>query len=238
MELITPSWSAPASIKVVSTTRMGGQSLTPFQSLNMGDHVGDDPAAVAANRRLLQGALGLENIQWLKQVHGTECIQASSEGSTPTADACWSDELHLGCAIMTADCLPVVMTDGQRIAAAHAGWRGLVQGVLETTLACFRNPETVSVWLGPAIGPQAFEVGREVKDAFCDQHAAAASCFVAGDSDKWLADLYALASLRLQYAGVARISGGDYCTCSDAGRFFSYRRDGITGRQVTLIWKV
>jgi YfiH family protein len=241
MQLIRPIWAAPEQIQVVSTTRSGGVSHAPYDSLNMGDHVGDRPAAVAENRSRLLSSLALSDAQWLTQVHGTSCIEAQRDGVIREADACCTTATDLACVIMTADCLPVVFTDGERVAAAHAGWRGLADGVLETTLAQFAGGD-MHVWLGPAIGPTVFEVGEEVRQQFCDQLSASVDCFRPSENqEKWLADLYRLARLRLSRAGVDQISGGDFCTytdkTSDQARFFSYRREQQTGRMATLIWK-
>ncbi|WP_054341862.1 peptidoglycan editing factor PgeF [Neptunomonas antarctica] len=252
MQLIRPVWAAPEQIQVVSTTRIGGVSQAPYYSLNMGDHVGDRPAAVAKNRARLLSSLALPDAQWLTQVHGTACVEAQRDGVIREADACWTSETDLACVIMTADCLPAVFTDGERVAAAHAGWRGLVDGVLEATLAQFAGAD-MHVWLGPAIGPSVFEVGEEVRQQFCDHLAQSDDFFLPSvNQGKWLADLYGLARLRLSVAGIDRVSGGDYCTYSDkirsdtaglnknhldSARFFSYRREQQTGRMATLIWK-
>ena len=237
MQLIRPNWAAPQCIQVAASTRLGGTSYPPYDSLNLGDHVGDEPSAVACNREQLLLQLGLNSAQWLSQVHGTVCTEAKNDSVIREADACWTAEVDLACVIMTADCLPVVFTDGDRVAAAHAGWRGLADGVLETTLETMLGSD-IHVWLGPAIGPAVFEVGEEVRQKFCDQLAQSSDCFVPSlNSGKWLANIYQLAALRLQRVGVSQISGGDYCTFSDAERFFSYRRASQTGRMATLIWK-
>ena len=237
--MITPNWHVPSTIRVAATTRLGGVSEGVYQGLNLGYHVGDDATCVATNRQRVMDQLGLARAQWLTQVHGVACVEADALGALQEADACWSDEADLACVIMTADCLPVVMTDGHRVAAAHAGWRGLVDGVLETTLACFTSPaDQIQVWLGPAIGPLAFEVGEEVKTAFVERLPQSVECFVPSIHEgKWLADLYELARLRLHAQGVLHVSGGEYCTFSDAKQFYSYRRDGVTGRLATLIWR-
>ncbi|WP_028470409.1 peptidoglycan editing factor PgeF [Neptunomonas japonica] len=237
MQLIRPSWAAPQHIKVASTTRLGGVSSPPYDSLNVGDHVGDQSRAFISNREQLLNKLELPAAQWLTQVHGTVCVEAQNDAVIREADACWTADADLACVIMTADCLPVVFTDGERVAAAHAGWRGLAGGVLETTLEKMSGPD-IHVWLGPAIGPAVFEVGDEVRQQFCDQLAQSRDCFVPSlNSGKWLADIYRLAILRLQRVGVSQISGGEYCTYSDAERFFSYRRAPQTGRMATLVWK-
>ncbi len=240
--LIQPDWPAPASVRALSTTRIGGFSQAPYDSFNLGDHVGDGPAAVADNRARLQQSLGGGvRCQWLHQVHGVEVVTAADDGRVPEADAAVSRDANIACLVMTADCLPVLFCDraGSRVAAAHAGWRGLAAGVLENTMAALDCPaEQLLVWLGPAIGPQAFVVGTEVREQFCGSNPAAATAFSAHplEAGKWLADLYQLARLRLQRAGITAIYGGDFCTYSDQQRFFSYRRDGVTGRMASLIW--
>jgi len=241
VKLIEADWPAPAHIRAVTSTRQGGVSEAPFNSLNLGDHVDDAPEAVAANRQQLLTALDLDTPpQWLQQVHGTEVVEARPDGKVRTADACWSDQPGQGCIVMTADCLPVCFTDkaGSRVAVAHAGWRGLCNGILENTLAQFDNPAEVLVWLGPAIGLEAFEVGGEVREQFCARQAVADAAFrpVPSKDDKWLADIYQLARLRLQAAGVKSVHGGGFCTFHDSARFFSYRRESRTGRMATLIW--
>ncbi len=240
MKLIQADWPAPAHVRALASTRQGGVSGVPWHSLNLGDHVSDDPAAVADNRQALLSHLGLtRSPQWLQQVHGTTVVQARADGQVREADACWTAEPGLACIVMTADCLPVLFTDrqGTQVAAAHAGWRGLVDGVLESTLRQFVDPAEVLVWLGPAIGPLAFEVGEEVRTRFCSELAASDAAFRPGTQPgKWLADLYQLARLRLQRAGVRQIHGGGFCTLHDSARFFSYRRDGQTGRMASLIW--
>ena len=200
--------------------------------------LGDDPAHVALNRAWLRAQLPAEPA-WLEQVHGIDCIVAESPGLSRIADASVSFEAGQVCAVMTADCLPALFCSraGMVIAAAHAGWRGLLAGVLENTLAAMHcAPQNVMAWLGPAIGPQQFEVGSDVRNLFVAQDPAAAAAFVA-HGDKWLADIYALARMRLRKAGLTAIYGGDLCTVSDPERFYSYRRDGTTGRMATLIWR-
>lgn len=240
-EFIRPDWPAPANVRAATTTRIGGVSNAPFDSFNVGDHVDDDPAAVEANRALLVDRLGLPGAPlWLQQVHGTRVLRGEGVGTENVADACWSDRVGDVCAVMTADCLPVLFCDrdGTAVAAAHAGWRGLQAGILENTLTAMPvSARDVLVWMGPAIGPQAFEVGDEVRQAFCDEDAGAASAFTTSERDgHWMADLYALAKRRLMSAGVHSINGGDLCTLSDSRRFYSYRRDGRTGRMVTVVW--
>lgn len=240
MSFIYPDWPAPARVKALSTTRRGGVSHAPFDSFNLGDHVGDDPQAVAANRAELRKVISTPRAPaWLQQVHGNQVVMAGAEPQ-PQADASFSRQPGQPCVIMTADCLPVLFCDqaGSVVAAAHAGWRGLANGVLEQTLAAMQVPaEQVLVWLGPAIGPQAFEVGQEVKDNFVQYSGEAEVAFRPGVlPGKYWADLYLLARQRLALQGVQHIYGGNYCTFSEEQRFFSYRRDKTTGRMATLIW--
>ncbi|MDD5366826.1 MAG: peptidoglycan editing factor PgeF [Gallionellaceae bacterium] len=241
---IVPDWPAPARVRAFMTTRAGGVSRAPYDSLNPADHVGDDPAAVAENRRLLRAELPAEPL-WLNQVHGVEVAdQAGAE--PPCADAGIAGQPGQVRVVMTADCLPALFCDraGTVVAAAHAGWRGLAAGVLEATVARMAvAPGDLLVWLGAAIGPNAFEVGDEVREAFVSRHPLAAVAFrpalpgtLDGAPRKWLADIYALARIRLAAIGVGEVYGGGLCTWTDAERFFSYRRDGATGRMASLIW--
>lgn len=240
MDLLRPQWPAPPRVRAAVTTRQGGVSLPPCDSLNLADHVGDAPADVAENRRRLRAELALTREPgWLRQVHGTQVVQLPAAG-IPEADAAWTNLTDTVCAVLTADCLPVLFCDrdATAVAAAHAGWRGLCDGVLEATVAALPvPPQNLLAWLGPAIGPRAFEVGAEVRERYCDHDAATASCFVAaGGAGKFLADIYALARLRLRNAGVEQVSGGDLCTVSERQRFHSFRRDGRSGRMASLIW--
>lgn len=237
-ELLLPDWPAPARVRALQTTRLGGVSQPPWNTFNLGDHVGDDPSCVAANRAELRHALPAEPL-WLQQVHGVRVVDAAVATNRPEADAVCARQPGVVCAVMTADCLPVLFCDraGTVVAAAHAGWRGLQAGVLEATIAAMGGePAEILAWLGPAIGPAAFEVGDEVRAAFVAVNPAAAAAFRAHAAGKWLADIYCLARQRLQAAGIFSISGGGACTFSDPERFFSYRRDGSTGRMATLIW--
>ncbi len=238
-ELYVPDWKVPGNVRALQTTRHGGVSKAPWASLNLGDHVGDAPAAVAANRALLRRRLPGEPL-WLEQVHGTVAVNAAQAPESRRGDAAWAREAGVVCAVMTADCLPVLLCDrqGSVVAAAHAGWRGLLAGVLENTVAALQvDPASVLAWLGPAIGPQCFEVGGEVRAAFVSLDSDASQAFAAhGDDGKYLCDIYLLASQRLRQLGVTAISGGEACTVSEADRFFSYRRDGVTGRMASLIW--
>lgn len=235
--LLTPDWPAPASVRACVTTRQGGVSLPPFDTFNLGDHVGDDPAAVAQNRLRLSGEFHIQPA-WLKQVHGLAVADADPS-RVVEADASWTNRPGIACTVMTADCLPVLFCDqaGTQVAAAHAGWRGLAGGVLEATLDRLNVPPAqVLVWLGPAIGPQAFEVGLEVRDAFTAVHPEAARAFVDGERPgKLMADIYALARIRLAARGVTAVYGGGLCTVSDE-RFFSYRRTPQGGRFASLVW--
>ena len=234
---LTPDWPAPAGVHACVTTRAGGVSLPPFDSLNLGDHVEDAPLAVAANRQVLVDALGCR-LAWLKQVHSPDVVEADP-WQVPTADASWSATPGTACAVLTADCLPALFCDraGTRVAAAHAGWRGLAGGVLEATLAALAVPAAeVLVWLGPAIGPQAFEVGGEVRDIFLAAHPQAHIAFVPSlNAGRFMADIYALARIRLAACGISAVYGGGLCTVTDP-RFYSYRRAARTGRFASLVW--
>jgi len=237
-EIFVPDWAAPANVKALQTTRNGGASKMPWASFNLGDHVGDDPAAVAANRQALRAALPGEPC-WLRQVHGIVAVDAGQEAKTGVADAGFARRPGAVCAVMTADCLPVLLCDrrGSAVAAAHAGWRGLLGGVLESAVVAMAvAPGELLAWLGPAIGPRCFEVGTEVRDAFVARDPSASAAFVATGPDKWLCDIYLLARQRLGQSGVGAISGGGACTFSESGRYFSYRRDRTTGRMASLIW--
>lgn len=235
---LIPDWPAPANVRALQTTRQGGFSVAPYDTLNLGDHVGDEPLIVARNRMQLNALLPSEPV-WLKQVHGTTVVDTVVAGcGVPVADACLARNAGTVCVVMTADCLPLLLCDeaGTVVAAVHAGWRGLCDGVIEATVRAMGVPaQQVMAWLGPAIGPQAFEVGGEVRAAFIAQQPQAAVAFTAR-GDKFLADLFMLARQRLQALGVTRIHGGGVCTYSDRERFFSYRRDGVTGRMGSFIW--
>ncbi|MBU0912862.1 MAG: peptidoglycan editing factor PgeF [Gammaproteobacteria bacterium] len=237
-------WPAPFNVKTAISTREGGVSLPPYDGLNLGSHVDDRSEAVAQNRQLFrtQAHIPAEPM-WLNQVHGTACVlleQTDFSVGPVTADASTSKTKGLVSVVLTADCLPVLFCDlsGTQVAAAHAGWRGLVGGVLEQTLVQFSDPTTVMAWLGPAIGPTAFEVGDEVRLAFMAKDAKAEAAFTAvpHHSGKWLADLYQLARLRLHACGVSQVYGGGFCTYTDSQAFYSYRRDGQTGRMASCIW--
>ncbi len=238
-ECYVPDWSIPANVRALQTTRMGGVSVAPWDSFNLGDHVGDAQDAVAANRALLCRGLPGEPF-WLTQVHGTVAVDVDNWPNISRGDAAYSRRPGNVCAVMTADCLPVLFCDrqGSVVAAAHAGWRGLLAGVLESTVGAMQAaPDDILAWLGPAIGPTRFEVGGEVRDAFAAGDPSASLAFApSATAGKWLCDIYRLARQRLRCLGVTAISGGDACTVSDGQRFFSYRRDGVTGRMASLIW--
>ena len=237
-DCLQPDWPAPARVKSLQTLRGGGFSAAPWASFNLGDHVGDDPQHVSANRDALTACLSAAPC-WLQQAHGTFAVNAENSPKPVVADAAFTRRAGRVCVVMTADCLPVLFCDrvGSVVAAAHAGWRGLVGGVLESSLAAMAVvPDNVLAWLGPAIGPSAFEVGDEVRAAFVADMPAASAAFAPAGQGKWFADLYALARLRLARAGVTEVYGGNACTFSDPTSYFSYRRDGVTGRMATLIW--
>jgi YfiH family protein len=246
VRIIKPDWPAPAKIVAFSTTRQGGCSKGNYRGLNVAQHVGDDSAVVSQNRRLLAQELPAgTSIQWLTQEHGCNVERAGKTGTAPVADATWTDAPAVACAVMTADCLPVLFCSehGEKVAAAHAGWRGLAQGVLEAcTAAMEADTRGIMAWLGPAIGPNSFEVGGEVREQFLsnsglNQQHSVMQCFkeLANRPGFYLADLYGLARIQLNAIGISRIYGGDLCTNSEASRFYSYRRDGETGRMATLI---
>lgn len=235
---IVPDWPAPESVRALVTTRTGGVSAGPYASMNLATHVGDDPAAVAENRRRLRAHLPGEPL-WLNQVHGSAVVDAAASAPGVDADAAFAREKHVVCVVQTADCLPILLCneDGTAVAAVHGGWRGLAAGVIEAALQALPTPpEKLLAWLGPAIGPQAFEVGPEVREVFVAHAPDAAQAFAARGTGKWLADLYLLARQRLRDSGVARVYGGGCCTFGEATRFYSFRRDGATGRMAALIW--
>ncbi len=236
---LVPEWPAPGNVKALQTTRHGGVSVVPYESLNLGLHVGDVPHAVARNRQLLEPLMPSEPV-WLEQVHGTLVANADAAGCRVQADACIARHRGAVCVVMTADCLPVLLCDedGLVVGAAHAGWRGLCDGVIEATVKEMGvAPQKLLAWLGPAISQQYFEVGSEVRAAFLAHQAQAAEAFIAhGEQGKYHADLYLLARQRLHALGITRIYGGDACTFQQQEQFFSYRRDGVTGRMGTFIW--
>lgn len=241
--LIRPDWPAPSRVQAVATTRLGGVSAGRYASLNLGDHVNDDPAAVRRNRELLRAELALPGSPaWLQQVHGTVIVEATGTFDRVTADASWTSTTGVVCAVLTADCLPVLFCNraGTHVAATHAGWRGLAAGVLETTVAALvaagATADSLLAWLGPAIGPSSYEVGADVRDAFLGADPDADAVFRPHRPGHWLLNLYAAARQRLHRAGVMTVTGGDRCTLAERDRFYSHRRDGVTGRQATLVW--
>lgn len=242
LNLLQPDWAAPQNVRGFTTLRQGGVSLPPFESLNLGTHVGDDLSAVATNRaRLVELAQLPQAPIYLNQTHSTRVIRLPYDGSDLNADAVYTNQARQVCLVMTADCLPALFCsrDGREVAAAHAGWRGLCDGVLEQTVAQFACPrEDILVWLGPAIGKTAFQVGQDVVDQFFAVQAQAIDAFLPDphNAGKYYGDLYQLARQRLTSVGIRQISGGDYCTYSAPQDFFSFRRDKITGRMATLIW--
>jgi YfiH family protein len=240
---LIPEWPAPHWVRACATTRLGGVSSAPFQSMNLSDYVQDAPSSVRENRKILTDVLGLPaQPKWLKQIHGTRIVEADRVGTLttpPEADGSFTSYPDVVCTVLTADCLPILLCDqcGTHIAAVHAGWRGLAAGVLETAVAALQKPaEHLLAWLGPAIGPQAFEVGDEVVRAFVEFDEQAQAAFLPNDSGRWMANLYLLARQRLTRLGVERIYGGKWCTFSEPDRFYSYRRENKTGRMASLIW--
>lgn len=240
LQLIEADWPAPKNVRAVATTRIGGVSVGPYASSNLGAHVGDDARAVSENRQRLRTTLGLPREPlWLNQVHGTAVVEALPHDAPPTADASFARSPGHACAVLTADCLPVLFCDldGTRVAAAHAGWRGLAGGVLDSALRAMGvAPDRVLAWLGPAIEQDMFEVGAEVREQFVARSADNAHAFEVNARGRWQADLYDLARRELARLGVAQVFGGGFRCYADRDRFFSYRRDGTTGRMATLVW--
>lgn len=237
-DCLVPDWPAPPRVRALVTTRRGGCSLAPYDSLNLGVRVGDDPTHVARNRASLLAHLPGEP-RWLTQVHGAEAVPADAAAEITHADASFTSSAGVVCTIQMADCLPVLFAadDASVVAAAHAGWRGLAAGVLDNTVSSLPvSPDRLVAWLGPAIGQAAFEVGNDVREAFLAGDVDAAEAFRPGRPGKWFADLYALARRRLARCGVTRVHGGGLCTFSDAARFFSHRRDGVSGRMAAMVW--
>lgn len=235
---ITPDWPAPPRVKSLITTRSGGVSTGAYATFNLAEHVGDDPAAVRRNRALLRAHLPSEP-KWLHQVHGARVAFVDGALYPKEGDGAVARQPGTVCAVLVADCLPVLLCDeaGTTVGIVHAGWRGLAAGVIEQSIASMGAvPGSVLAYLGPAIGPQAYEVGDEVRLAFTRTDPAAAQAFVPQGPGKWLCDLYALARQRLTQFGVTQVYGGGFCTHADRERFFSHRRDGSTGRMAGLIW--
>lgn len=253
---ITPTWPAALQVKALTTLRTGGVSAKPFDSFNLAEHVDDNPSAVKENRNLLRTLAKLpQEPCWINQVHGTTVLNlanypsystASSSFIVPTADASVCINANHISVVLTADCLPILLCDqkGTRVAAVHAGWRGLAAGIVQETVESLDcDPKSLMAWLGPAIGPQVFEVGKDVKDAFnmtedssAFEAIATASTKDGSSTEKWLANLYTLARLRLRHLGISQIYGGEFCTFTEKDKFYSFRRSTPTGRQATLIW--
>ena len=237
-DFIIPDWPAPTNVKAIQTTRVGGYSVAPFDSFNLGSHVQDDAFTVAKNRQRLSQYLPSEPV-WLNQVHGVDVIDAANSSCVQDADASFTKNKNVVCVTMTADCLPVLLCNqqGTAVASIHAGWRSLCDGVIEATIKSMgHEPEHLIAWLGPAIGPDAFEVGDDVRQAFTTQNPAYSQYFRPGAAGKWLADLPALAAAKLQALGVNDITRSGLCTYNETDRFYSYRRDNVTGRMATMIW--
>ncbi|HBA64573.1 MAG TPA: peptidoglycan editing factor PgeF [Methylococcaceae bacterium] len=237
---LKPDWPAPANVFAVTTFRSGGFSIGSFQSFNLAMHVGDNPEQVLKNRQRIIDLLDLPNAPvWLNQVHGKTVVDAAQVNTLVEADASFSHEPGVVCTVLTADCLPVLLCsrDGRSVAAIHAGWRGLLAGVITETVKAMETLDLL-VWLGPAIGPNAFEVGDDVRAAFVESNARYADGFRAAAKGKWLADIYCLARINLALAGIESVYGGQFCTLTDVERFYSFRRDKETGRMASLIWRI
>ena len=247
---LVPDWPMPANIHAAATLRTGGVSRGTYSSLNPANHVGDDGDGVKQNRRIIKEMLDLPSEPvWLEQIHSNRAVKAEKSASLQQADASYTDEPGVVCAVLTADCLPLLVCsgDGTQVAAIHAGWRGLLAGVISNTVAAMRIPcrplqgksgagKDLMVWLGPAIGPDCFEVGTEVRDAFIKKSAAFNDAFKKQSNGKWLADIYQLARVELTALDIANVYGGTHCTVTEHESFYSYRRDTQTGRMATLIW--
>ena len=242
MNALQPNWHAPPNVHAFTTLRHGGVSNVPYDSFNLGDHVGDEENAVKTNRTLLIKQFNLPQMPlFLTQTHSTRVLTLPYSGKNLEADAAYTTQTNQVCLVMTADCLPVLFTNrqGNAVAAAHAGWRGLCDGILEETVKCFQCPsDEIMAWLGPAIGSTAFQVGGEVVQQFISQDPQAESAFIVDPNTpgKYLGDLYQIAKQRLNQLGINQVSGGEHCTYTEKDKFFSYRRDGKTGRMASCIW--
>lgn len=240
LDIIKPDWPAPTHIRAFTTTRAGGFSQGNFSSLNLAAHVEDDWVAVNKNRLLLKQTFHLpQEPLWLTQIHGTETVVAELSQIDAMADASYTCKANTVCAVLTADCLPLLITDcaGTCVAAIHAGWKGLAAGIIETAVKKLPvDPDNLLVWLGPAIGPKTFEVSADVLQVFIQYDADAERAFTAINQEKWLANIYELAKQRLIKLGITATYGGEHCTMTEAEKFFSFRRDQKTGRMVSLIW--
>ncbi len=236
---LRPDWPAPANVHAATTLRTGGVSNGKYASLNPAVHAGDDPVSVAQNRQIIRTLLDLPSEPiWLNQTHSNRAVEAVVTESQQQADASYTNRSGIVCAVMTADCLPLLVcsADGSEIAAIHAGWRGLLEGVIGNTITALQSRDLL-VWLGPAIGPERFEIGSEVLTAFLTKSLAYKTAFTKHGQDKWLADIYQLARINLSALGIDKVYGGHFCTVTDDKRFYSYRRDKVTGRMATLIWR-
>ena len=235
---LTPDWPAPPNVHAATTLRSGGVSRDHFASLNPATHVGDNAELVSQNRQIIKTMLNLPSEPvWLNQTHSNKVVRAFTISTPPPADASYTDRRRVVCVVMTADCLPLLVcsTDGVEVAAIHAGWRGLLNGIIDNTINALRNKEVLA-WLGPAIGPERFEVSAELRSEFLAKSSKNESAFRPHGQNKWLADIYQLARLNLAELGINNVYGGNFCTATDHERFYSYRRDKITGRMATLIW--
>lgn len=236
---LAPDWPAPANIHAATTLRTGGVSCGVYTSLNTAMHVGDNPENVQQNRQIIKTMLGLPSDPvWLEQTHSDRAVMAEKNSTLAKADASYTDEAGVVCAVMTADCLPLLIcsADGSRVGAIHAGWRGLLAGIIGNTVKAFGQQELM-VWLGPAIGPDCFEVGAEVRDAFVHKASDNGNAFIPKKNGKWLANIYQLAENELLALGITKVYGGLFCTATEHQHFFSYRREAVTGRMTTLIWR-
>ncbi len=240
IDVVPANWPAPANVRALTTTRAGGVSRGSYESFNLGDHVGDDPEAVRQNRVRLREWLTLPaEPVWLKQVHGVRVVDPATIPVGTEADGAWTNRPGIVCAVLTADCLPIFVCDrkGTRVSLLHAGWRGLAGGIIESGLRALNAPpEELLVWLGPAIGPDSYEVGDDVRRAFLDDDPDAVEGFRSAGAGRWHADMYALARRQLRQQGVCAVYGGDRCTLREREAFYSFRRDGVTGRMASLIW--
>jgi YfiH family protein len=244
MHLLKPNWPAPSNVRAVTTTRLGGVSVDAYASLNLSTKVDDSPVHVAENIEILMETLELQNLPlWLTQVHGSTIIAADQSVPFTEADASYTQKPDIICTVLTADCLPLLICDkqGTTVAAIHAGWRGLAAGVIEASVRCLldqlsRKASDLLVWLGPAIGPSTFEVDEPVYEAFVAPHPEARQAFIEVSDNHWLANLYMLAKQRLAVLGVTEVYGGDHCTFTEKDLFYSFRRDGQTGRMASMIW--
>lgn len=237
---LAADWPVPPTVRAGTTLRRGGVSKGPYESLNLGAHVGDDPLAVTENRERLVSSCYLPGQpQWLDQVHGATVVELPHDDDTPRADAAFTDRAGVVCAVLTADCLPVVFArmNGSAVGVAHAGWRGLCAGVLEATALSLGKPADLVAWLGPAISRTAYEVGDDVRQACLAYDESTSRCFSRNPAGRWQADLYALARHRLAAIGLEEVYGGGRCTFTEEEHFFSYRRDGRCGRMATFVWR-